>query len=471
MKPNINVFGFNFRQYNSEIHKIKKKRTCIERGGKSVEYRKFFNNAKSSVEKNALDLWHYCEWTGKTPEDLINEYIQARNDFGRLQDWRRETKNTVLKYYNKVKADGYKINMARTVVTGIMSFYSQNCESIKGITKELDPVQIPDNEFQFTQETLRKLYYYGNAFEKAWLSSAVSLGYSSIDFLALETEKISNLVREAKDKHLDFIGFIGVSRTKTSVQPRSFLTPEAIENLSEYLKMLEKENNGKLPKLLWNSASNDNLNDWLKALIKKSYIDTYGRIVRFHAIRKFVYDTLSKMDETIASVITAKKTNASKITYRTSLDSECQRIFKESYKLFALNGDSSGKTKVEQTQRIDSLEKALAESQLRLTNVETINEVLRKDQQETKQQLLYVKSIVNKIYFIGRASGKPERVKKIHELDDEWRIEDEAEAEEYTEKQCEKVLRKEKPLTPQEEAEMQKYIGELKKQQEEKNEE
>jgi len=242
----------------------------------------------------------------------------------------------------------------------VMAFYSQNCETVKGITRELDPVQIPDNEFVFTQEILRKLYYYGNLQEKAWLSTAISLGYSSIDFLALETEKIKNLVREAKDKHQDFIGFIGKTRAKTSVQPRSFLTPEAIENLSEYLKMLEKQNGGKLPKFLWDNATNDSLNGWLKALFRKANIDAYGRDVRFHGLRKFVYDTLSKMDERIASVITAKKTDASKMTYKTSLDSECGRVFKESYKFMALNGDASGKFKQEQAERISQLENALS---------------------------------------------------------------------------------------------------------------
>lgn len=212
-----------------------------------------------------------------------------------------------------------------------MAFYSQNCEQVKGITKQLDPVQIPDNEFVFTQENLRRLYYYGNVQEKTWLSVAVSLGYASVDFLGLETEKISNLVREAKEQHKDFIGFVGKSRTKTSVQPRSFLTPEAIErtflNTSKCLKnkmMVNSLNTSGITQLM------NSLNDWLKALMRKANSDNYGKDVRFHAIRKFVYDTLSKMDETIACVITAKKTNASKITYRTSLDSECERIFKES---------------------------------------------------------------------------------------------------------------------------------------------
>ncbi len=371
--------------YNKE----RKYRTNYD--GKSLEYRKYYSNSKASVQKSALDLWHYCEWIGKTPEDLINEFIQARADFSKLQDWRRETKNTLVKFYNEQKSKGYKVNMARSVVSGVMAFYSQNCETIKGITRELDPVQIPENGFVFTQEILRKLYYYGNLHEKTWLSCSVSLGYASIDFLAIETEKIRNLVKEAKDKHLDFIMFIGKSRSKTSVQPRSFLTPEAIENLNEYLKMFEKQNGGKLPKLLWNGATNDTPNDWLKALIKKANIDTYGKIVRFHAIRKFVYDTLSKMDETIACVITAKKTDASKLTYKTSLDSECERVFKESYKQIALNGDVLSKAKQEQSQEIERLTKALSNLETENYNFKTRVDYLQKDVDQLKENYILEK--------------------------------------------------------------------------------
>jgi len=387
MKPNINIIGSNLREYEFEIQKVKERKYRTNYQGKSLEYRKYFNTSKASVEKSALDLWHYCEWIGKSPTDLISEYVDARTDFGKLQDWRRETKNAVLKFYHEQKSKGYKVNMARNCVIGVMAFYSQNCEQVKGITKQLDPVQIPDNEFVFTQENLRRLYYYGNVQEKTWLSVAVSLGYASVDFLGLETEKISNLVREAKEQHKDFIGFVGKSRTKTSVQPRSFLTPEAIENLSEYLKMLAKQNDGKFPKYLWNNATNDSLNDWLKALMRKANIDNYGKDVRFHAIRKFVYDTLSKMDETIACVITAKKTNASKITYRTSLDSECERIFKESYKQFALNGDVQGKAKTQLAEELERLKKENQELKLVMRGMATVfgEEILAKAKEQMKR--------------------------------------------------------------------------------------
>jgi hypothetical protein len=214
------------------------------------------------------------------------------------------------------------------------------------------------------------MYYYGNAFEKAWLSCAVSLGYASEDFLELETEKIANLIKEAKDKKTRLHRIYRQDQNKNLVQPRCILTAEAISNLEEYLKILEKKHDWKLPEYLWNGATNDNLNDWPKALIRKANIETYGKKVHFQMFRKFLYDVLARMDETVACVVTAKAVDVSKTTYRTSLDSECERVYRESYKLFASNGDVSGKTKQEQAERITQL-------QATLVAVEKENHVLK----------------------------------------------------------------------------------------------
>lgn len=375
-------------------------------------YRKWFTTGKQKTRfRNAKKLRDYCEWLGKSPEQLKREYIEARQKgVDALNDLKREIRNKIIEFYNYLKEQkGFAINYARCIPLGILAFYSQNCEKIPEVTKEFDPVQIPENEFVFSQEVLRKAYYYGDTWQKAMLSTAVSLGYASQDFLELECEKLSNLVKEAKDKHIDFIGFIGKTRQKTSVQPRSFLTPEAIDSLSEYLRQLESKFNGKLPKYLWCNHSenahitNDNLNDRLKVLLKKANIETYGRQVKFHGLRKFLFDTLSKKDETIAKVITAKKTSASDVTYKTSLDSECERIFRECYKDIALNGDVTGKIKQQQAERIDSLEQAMKQLESENLALKTRIDGL---QQTTKEQLDYIAQIDGRLQERDRELAK-----------------------------------------------------------------
>jgi len=72
----------------------------------------------------------------------------------------------------------------------------------------------------------------------------------------------------------------------------------------------------------------------------------------------------------------------------------------------------------------------------------TVN-TLSSQQEHDSKEFQDLKNLVNKIYFISRASGKPERVQKIRELENEWQKEDDADAEEYTEKQRDKALGKE----------------------------
>jgi hypothetical protein len=148
-----------------------------------------------------------------------------------------------------------------------------------------------------------------------------------------------------------------------------------------------------LPKYLWSNdkgtshITNEGLNKKLKGILKEANIQIYGKQVKFHEIRKLMYSILQAKNRDIAKVITGKKVSASDLTYIPNLDVECLRIFKESYKEFALNSDVTGKTKKEQAEKIAQLENALIDSQNRLTNVETTNEVFRKNQVEQQAKL------------------------------------------------------------------------------------
>lgn len=358
------------------------------------EYRKYFSRgSKQTRYRNAVKLKRYCEWIGKTPEDLLKDYAEARKSVNALQDWKRDTRSQIISFYNHLKAKGYSINYCRTEPLGIMAFYSENCETVKGATKEFDSVQIPTDEYVFTQEVLRKTYYYADLESQTLLSLAVALGYSSIDFLTLECEQLSQLVKEATDKGLEFIQFIGKSRAKTSVQPRSHLTPEAINSLKDYLPFLEKKHDGKLPKYLWCNGredthiTNTGLNKKLKRLLTKANVEAYNKKIKFHCLRKFLYSRLQAKNRDLAKVITAKKVSASDLTYIPDLDAECFRVFKETYKEIALNGDLTGKTKQQQTEKIKEFEDALTTLSKELKGYKTTNETLTQKLEDVEDEL------------------------------------------------------------------------------------
>lgn len=354
------------------------------------KYRKWFEGQTATTEKrNARKLKAFCEWIRKTPELLLKEYEDANDK----KAWQRDRKNEIEAFYNYLKERGYAINYCRTIPLGILSFYSRHAETIREGTKCFDAVQIPENEYIFTQEVLRKAFYYADLEGQTLLSVAVCLGYSSADFLELECEKLKNLVQEAKDKGLDFIQFVGKSRAKTSVQPRSHLTPEAIQCLSDYLPLLEKKHNGKLPKYLWcngregSHITNEGLNKKLKRIIRKASIETYGKQVKFHCVgRKFLYSKLQAKNRDIAKVITAKKVSASDITYIPDLNAECQRVFKETYKEIALNGDLTGKTKQRQAEHIEKLKQAIGQLESENSALKTRIDLLQNELSKTREQ-------------------------------------------------------------------------------------
>ena len=194
-------------------------------------FRKYFSRGKKKTQyKKAIKLKKYCDWIDKTPEELIKEYAEARKSVNTLQDWKRDTRTKIIEFYNWLKAEGYKINTARTLPLGVMAFYSEKCETIKDVTKEFDAVQIPTDEYVFTQEVLRKAYYYADLEGQTLLSLAVALGYSSIDFLNLECKQLQNLVNEANTLTYIKDSETRISAIKTEINLSPSLTPEIKED-------------------------------------------------------------------------------------------------------------------------------------------------------------------------------------------------------------------------------------------------
>lgn len=362
------------------------------------DYERYFYRGKSSTRHvNALKLKYFCKWLEASPEHLIEEYLNAK-ETDDLKSWERDQINRIVNYYNWLLEQTSKktkkpltINYARSQGIGILAFFRQNTQQLEDVTKEFAPPQLPENEFRFQQSDLRKMFYYGDTTEKALLSLAVSYGQGSNEFLNLECEQLRRIIEEARDKGLDFIMWMGKTRGKTSIQPRSFLTPEAIESVSEYLKLVEKKH-GELPKYLWCNSkpdkhlTNEGLNKKFRRLVTKANIKTYNRRVHFHLIRKFTFSRLRRIDRDIAKVICAKKVSASDMTYE-ELDEQCEKVFRLAYKNISLNGDVSGKTKRIQTERITQLEDAVEQLHKENVSVKTVAEVMTKKMAELEHEL------------------------------------------------------------------------------------
>jgi len=227
------------------------------------------------------------------------------------------------------------------------------------------------------------------------LSLAVCYGQGSKEFLRLECETFRRSIDEARDKNLDFMMWIGEARDKTSIQPRSFLTPETIESVDEYLDLLEKKH-GRLPKFLWCNSktdkhiTNEGLNKKLRRLVEKANIKTYGKKVHFHLIRKFTFSRLRRIDKDMAKIICAKKVSASDMTYE-EVNEQCEKVFRLAYKDISLNGDVTGQVKRKQLERIEELENVMNQLEQENLNFKIRIDLLQKNQKENGEQVVELK--------------------------------------------------------------------------------
>jgi hypothetical protein len=352
---------------------------------------------KESVRyRYSARLDEFLEWVKKTPEQLVEEY-KATID---KDAWAKKWGSIVLQYYQARLSAGYSINSARADSVAPRSFFSSQCQEVKIQKGKIAKAQIATGEHSFTQDELKKMFYYGDVKQKAILATAVSLGWSSIDFLSLERSFIEPYVKKAREEKLDFVQFI-YTRQKTDETAICHLMPEAIESLDAYLKTIPQD-----AKFLWYSPSNHDepltnkaLNDILKGMVKQASTMTTGDI-KFNLLRKFTFSTLQRfgMTESESRVCVGKTVSPDILTYLINLKDTLTQKFKKAYvglSLVKSNGNG----------RIDNLQTAL----------DLVMEVLRSLVQERMKEKGLMKKVKpidwNEIY--QRLLPEEEREEKV----------------------------------------------------------
>jgi site-specific recombinase XerD len=313
---------------------------------------------ETSRHRYSLRFDEFLAWIQKTPEQLVQEYKESTDK----EAWAKHMGSIIVQYYQARLEAGYSINSARADTIAPRSFFKSCCQEVHVGRGKIAKAQIAMNEHSFNQEELKKMFHYGDVKSKTILSSAISLGWSSIDFLSLEVDFIKPYVEKAKAEKLDFVQFI-YTRQKTDETAICHLMPESIESLDVYLKTIPQD-----AKFLWYSPSNHNeplsnkaLNDILKSMVHQASVMTTGD-VKFNEIRKFTFSTLQRygMTESESRVCVGKTVSPDILTYMINLKDTLIQKFKKAYvglSLIKLNGNG----------RVDNLQ----------TAVDTVMQVLK----------------------------------------------------------------------------------------------
>jgi integrase len=298
-----------------------------------------------------------------TDAEFIEGFKRAKDK----NEWSKVMGAKIIAFYNHMLQNGYSVNTGRNYASTARAFSRDTCAPLIVKRGKIAKAKSAKGEHEFTREELAKMFYVADVRDKAVLATAVSLGFSVEDFSELKRDFIESLVNKAITEKIDFIGF-DYERSKTGVESRSHLTPEAKDSLKAWFEYTDKkrESEGK-PKgeYVWSNGNGKDhltdhaLNDVVKKLTEKANIVTTGKI-RFHLLRKYLMNALHDAGFTDWEVKRAvgKEIPTSDDTYLRGLSRKVSEKFPTAYEYIRLSGFANKNgLKIEQLeQKIQQME-------------------------------------------------------------------------------------------------------------------
>ena len=360
--------------------------------------------SNSSTRKHWKSRWlKFAKWvtTDENPltglpymscgVDEVDDVI--RKDFEEMPShlFQDHYKNILTRYVASLSDK--KSNTALSLVSSVRSFFSNECVSIKLQKGKVPSAEMAENEHRFTLQELRSMWLVADTEGKARMSVAVSLGWGVGEILSLKTQFIKQAV-----KNVDEEGFAAFDyrRKKTKARIRGILNPNAVHDLEIYLKRVPSNQ-----ERLWTVKSDLGISKWLKRLCVEAGIENGTNRIRFHLIRKYVFDIVSSTCGVYESkLLTGKKIPLSDQTYLHNLEDRLlERYKKHAYPFLKLDGREGQEAKIPE------------EIKGKIKDLETTIKVLS---QTTQLQDIQIKRLKeDKTVALERINGIEETVKTL----------------------------------------------------------
>ncbi len=290
-----------------------------------------------TITESPLTDKPYMECRADEVDDVI------RRDFETMPShiFQDKYKDIITKYIASLSH--FKSNSALAKISSVRSFFTNEASSIKLQKGKVPAAEMAMGEHRFTLNDFRNMWLVADTEGKARLSTAVSLGWGVGDFLDLKTKFIRDALRR-----VDSDGFVAFDarRHKTKARVRGILTPNAVQGLRKYLERVSDDQ-----EYLWTIRTKKGINYWLRALCKEAGLKENGSI-RFHLIRKYVFDIVSSQCGVYeAKLLVGKRIPLSDATYLHGLqDRLLDRYKRFAYEFLNLNGH-----RIAQVNKIDTL--------------------------------------------------------------------------------------------------------------------
>jgi integrase len=214
---------------NLEVYdSVKRWLNKLEAKSRSVDF------SKSSTKRAALYwLRVYCKFLKTNPDSLMADRNETLKSGSKATQ--RKHEELLDDFIIQLRRNDKSPNTISTATGLVRSFYKANYADLKEVTRvkiyKVRPFKVP------MVEDIRKICKVADPYTKAWICSQKDSGLGNIDLLRLSLNTLSSEFGTIKTQlkkgivpiHLE------IRRQKTGEATHSFLGPNAIDTLNEYL--------------------------------------------------------------------------------------------------------------------------------------------------------------------------------------------------------------------------------------------
>jgi len=259
-----------------------------------------FPNDKATIEwlktqkKSTLfcyaSYWKYfLKFAGKNGSEILKE--RKTHLLSSDLSERRQYEKRLLEFKQWLNGK-MSTNGIRTALAVVKSFFSFHFVDLRFRTEEkrkINEKARKNEDYWLTLEDIEKMASVGNIKQKYILVVGKSLGLRASDFLNLKIGLFTSVDLDSEPPI--FLGKINT--IKENVKAFPFLDVDSVKIVKDYLRYL-KAKRGKLdnkePML---KCTPNNLNLTLRSLAEKCGLKLGNKQLRFHCLRKFLYDSLT----------------------------------------------------------------------------------------------------------------------------------------------------------------------------------
>lgn len=269
-------------------------------------------------------------------------------------------------------------------LTAIASFFKNNYVPLTKLKVRKKAPRITQ-DYWFTTEDLRAMHDVAAPWEKAYITTEVSLGSRRGDTLWLIWNYIWPHIVDVEE--IAVVGPLHLVTEKHSIEARPFLSPDATKDL-KYLRAYQVER-GRLGKYVFSNPrgepyNENHINSRLKILFKRAGRNSRGLMVKTHGLRKMLFNELKNVGcpLDVRKLIVGKSVSEDIKTY--IRDDELKKWFLKVLPRISIS-EPTPETSVQLNEKIEYLEGRIKDLEGRLKKAEAAVEMVDRMKQRFEE--------------------------------------------------------------------------------------